>query len=176
MVSAPPAAPARPARRRHRDPLGIALTAVVLALGAGTAWWVFTPERFPTAGDRLQTLGTVGQPLFLTIDSSPSGEVELRSATPRLGADSVDADVRVVLCDRPVTRGALPGRAEDRCASLLPLEGSSLRREGSAVLGIEITPRAEGVVVVEGVGVDYRTGLRWGSETTGLRVEVSASS
>lgn len=162
----------------HRDLRGLLAGGVVLALAAGAAWWVLTPERFGPAGSRIMAQGNVGQPMLFGTFATPSEAVALRSVTPSVRSNTADADVRVVLCDDARSRspvGSVIASAEQECARLLSLDGSRLAA-GDTRLLLEITPRAVGSVEVQGLDIAYRDGARWGSERAGLFVEVSASS
>ena len=102
--------------------------------------------------------------------------MELRSVRARVEAGS-GAEVRVVLCDGAKdVLGAARGTAAQMCARVVDPTGERLGRVGPGrQLVLEVVPRRPGRVVVNGVQLSYRSGLRFGSEATGERVVVVAS-
>jgi hypothetical protein len=108
-----------------------------------------------------------------------SGDVRLRGAEPVIRENSAGAAVRVLLCGNrtrpgsPVL-GAVAGPAERACATTGPPRDTTLAPVSpqTPYLVIEVTPRAPGTVVVEGLRVRYRDGLQRGEQQSGLKVTV----
>ena len=155
--------------------------AVVLALGS-TTWWVTHPDVFDDAGDYGVRADPrpVGRTMYFGIVTTSSRderrELELRSVTPVVRANTAEAELTVYLCeiapDSPY--GAIVGqrkRPSRVCGTLEPvtdgmrfLTGKGTPRQ-QLVLAVRTTKR--GVVKVKGAEVSYRDGLRRGTEVTG---------
>lgn len=125
----------------------------------------------------------VGDSAVITMFAQPlSGEVRLVSAEPVVAGNSAEATVRVLLCGNPTdlpvntTIGTDLGRAEEVCSSTSSPRGATLGRVSSRApyLVIEVTPQVPGAVTVDGLRVEYRTGLQRGRQDSGLDVTMRA--
>lgn len=168
------AAPTRPPRAR-----AAAAAALAALLLAGATWWATHPDRFDPVGDRWELPDAViGQPILVGMFIDPGGAVTLRSAEPRVRTNTAHADIRVLVCDgRPDTEpvGSQRGSAAVACQAIHAPSGI---RIGKVVSGrsrqllLEITPRREGRVLVDGVRLSYRAGVRFGADATGVVVDI----
>ena len=170
-------APAATARPRSRRSLVATALVPVLALGAG-AWWVTHPsDAFRQQGSTMALPVAVGETGLAGLFVGAGREVTLRDVRPVLTTNTADATVRVVLC-QPVADliGSGRGTVESACSRVLPLEGAALsgERAGRPYLLVAITPKRAGTVVVDGVEISYRDGVRRGTETAGVTVKVDA--
>ena len=147
--------------------------AVVLLLGSG--WWLTHADELPAAGGNELTISTtIGEPVLFGVFADPDRTIALRTVRARVRSNTADAVIRVLVCSGGDGDALAMDRAlaKDRCASLptlrgqrlLPLPGPGPR------LVVEVVPRRTGQVVIEGVSVSYRAGLRRGSENTGPRM------
>lgn len=131
-------------------------------------------------------LGARGQantPLLLGFDHFPHrGEaVELREAVPLL--DGGSAEVRVALCTPPygdrTLVGTDVGTLEEVCTEVLPVEAATYQHPFGAdtvrQLVLEVTPRSSEPVLVNGLRVKYRDGIRRGTALVGPRAKVEVS-
>lgn len=166
---------ARPTMRR------VLVAGVAVALLAGFAWWSTHPRGFTAPGNRVGTEQAVlNRPLLVGMFANPAGAVELRGVKARVRLNTAAADIRVVLCRGPRDVnpvGFVVGSAKTHCLSLQPLHGSTLRRVTSSTsdqLLVEVIPRHPGRVLVDGVDVSYRSGIRFGTEATGVVIDVTA--
>ena len=165
-----------------RRRLVVAVLAVAIAVGA-LAWWVTHPNVFEPVGSSVTGSVPVGDSAIITMFAHPrSGEVRLVSAEPIVAENSAEAAVRVLLCGNPTdlpvntTIGSDRGRAEEVCSSTSSPQGARLERVSSRApyLVIEVTPRAPGTVTVNGLRIEYRTGLQRGQQDSGITVRMRA--
>ncbi|MDT7548442.1 MAG: hypothetical protein QOE84_836 [Actinomycetota bacterium] len=170
---------ATPRNARPSVRAGLGLLVAVLLLAAG--WWFTNADSFSPVGNGLSVRkAAVGQPLLFGVFADPGGAVELGSATARVRTNTADATVRVIICRG--ARGSSPIGIERRpaaaaCTSVGRPRGSLLGRvrgSRSPQLVVEVIPRRPGQVVIAGVHLSYRSGLRWGRNNTGPVITVVA--
>jgi hypothetical protein len=132
------------------------------------------PSRFTAVGSRLESPGHISRTLLVSTEVYPSSEVVLRSARLRIRENTSQATVRLVLCADTLEHGAYEGTAAQHCGRVIPISGGQLvplARNGQQLMA-EVTPHRPGIVQLDGVDVRYRSGLRWGSESSGWIIRV----
>ena len=151
--------------------------AVVLLLGSG--WWLTHADELPPVGNEWAITTTVGQPVLFGVLVDPDRTIALRTVRARVRSNTADAVIRVLICTglQGNEIGVDRARATDLCASLPTLRGQRLLPLPGAGprLVVEVVPRRTGQVVIEGVSISYRAGLRRGSENTGSRMLTTVS-
>ena len=149
---------------------------LLLALVA-SAWWATHPNRFDPVGNRIGTdRAAVGSPLLFGVAADPRSDVDLRTVRARVTENTAGARVRVLLCRDDELIGSAIGPAETTCRGVRPASGATLhpfKKEIDPKLVIEVVPRRPGRVVIDGVRIAYRSGLRWGWQSTGIVVDVT---
>jgi hypothetical protein len=168
---------ARPGRRV------LALGVVVLAVLILGGWWVTHPTRLAPVGSATSVQATVGQSVVVGLFAYPQdGDVVLRGAVPRVAEGSAAAKVRVLWCVGPPGGspiGALRATAEASCTQTPRLGGKRLTRPraqtGFGHLVVEVVPLEPGQVTIEGADVAYSTGLRRGTQSSGVVVKLDAA-
>ena len=183
MTIADPPRPVTPRSAARRTTTRIlAGTSVVAVIGL-CGWWATHPDALQPVGSAFDAPVPIGDSLVVTMFAQPtSGAVHLLGAEPVITENSADAVVRVLRCGNPeglperTTIGAERGRAEEVCATTGPARASTLERvSGTApYLVVEVIPRSTGTVTVEGLLVEYRTGLQRGQQKSGLVVTISS--
>lgn len=177
MTVVEPAEASPRGRRRRAVALGAAL-----AVLAPAGWWLTHPQELGEQGSELGGPVAVGEVFLAGVFAYPAeGDVVLRDAVPRVRTNTADAEVRVHFCVAPVIGmpiGSMRMAAEQQCGELPPLEGQRLARPTPenrlAHLVLEIVPRQAGEVAVEGLDVSYSSGLRRGTQASGITVKVRA--
>lgn len=187
----------RDASRRPRWPWLVAIGVFVLvAAGVPTGIWfvhwrssLHSLSEYPTYG--------VGGPLAIgkteylggnlwaqdTI-THPSRPMELSlhisMIRPVVVTNTAGADIRILRCvlalDGPGPEGDASGRS--RCASLSPFESGDITlgfQRGDDDIVIAVTPRRAGKVRIAGVEVHYSSGLRHGTQHTGVQIWTSTT-
>lgn len=140
----------------------IVAAVAVVALGG---WWVTHPSTFGPAGNESITSSVVGDPLVLPAWIYPDSRVDLRSVMPVVVANTAGAELSMFVCPSTVAVGNV--ELADECQPFsagTPLEG----RPQELVVHVDGT--RPGVIKIEGFEVEYRQGLRFGSEVTGLHL------
>jgi hypothetical protein len=158
------------------------ITAVVVVLIlTGWGWSLTHPNLIDGSGSGVYGTAEVGESILFGIAPGPKREVVLRHAAGHVTVNTASADVRVVLCNQMRDRSVLGsklGTAAAQCTSLTPLAGAHLRRitsDRSAQLLVQVTPRRVGEVVIDGVDLAYRAGIRWGWQRTGPTIRLRVS-
>lgn len=170
-AGSPAAAPtARRWWRRRR-----ALVVVVLVLGLV---WLLTPRAFSSYSSEPVYGFTEPVPDDLAVDLAayPDRDVQVLWVRPRVTTGAADTHVSVLLCDGDGAGsgvGVTYGPLEPHCTDPRLPEGETVvRRDGNdgtqMVLTVARTPG--GTVVVDGVDVVYRDGLRLGYQRVGSRL------
>lgn len=158
-------APERPARRPRR-----VLVAAVAAVLAAGAWWWSHPAAFRDVGNVVTGVSEPGVPAYVGVVEPPDGaEVELLDVTPRVVFNSGDAEVLVRVC----RDGGVGMVYADSLAQWCPVpEAPSGPFGRNDQIVLEVIGEG-GVVVVDGVDVTYRAGVRRGTQATGLQAAVT---
>lgn len=175
--------PAR-TRSRRRWLIAAVLAAVLVAVLGGVAgWrWLHGARVFDDGGNGVGgpiPVGRTGYSLVLSGAAGTGGvTVDLRSVTPHVVRNTAQAAIRVLVC-RENGRILLVGASPDTpyCTAVQPF-AAGVRRfshnlDGAAVV-LAITPNRPGRVVISGVDVVYRYGVRYGAQRTGLTIDYVA--
>jgi hypothetical protein len=148
----------------------VALGAAVVVLLSAGGWWLTHPAPLRSFQNRTTLRLAVGQAGTYSLFVWTRGTVHLREASPVLAAGADHADVRVLMCrtkDGTPAVFSLRGKAEQVCAATRQVSGSTLhpptKGEPWQVV-VEVVPRSRGTVVVDGIRLAYRDGLRRGSQ------------
>ncbi|MFN8018702.1 MAG: hypothetical protein U0P45_11325 [Acidimicrobiales bacterium] len=167
-------------RRRGRLVLAIAVVAVLLVAGGLAAWRATTPSAFPAYGNAWGYDGTipVGQGYAVAMVDGVGGRaVTLEGARARVSDASASVAVDVLLCVPTEGREAGVGSVgldelAPFCDRLLPVDGQDLAElpEQTSIVAT-FTPLANGPVVIRGIDLTYREGVRTVTQHTGTRVE-----
>lgn len=180
-LDAPPDAVEPPQRRAHPRRLLVGLLAAALLVAGG--WWLMHPTAFPEQGGfGVRSTLNVGERLYVGAGpmSGPGASTKalsLHSIEPRVLWNSAEARVTAMLCPLSGSGGigAVP-EWQPHCTSLTTLAGFDGRwGTDRAQVVLEIVPERDGVVVVEGVTIRYRDGVRWGAQVTGGTFEATAT-
>ena len=176
-VEVAPAAPVEPVRRRRPRWIWLGLLVSLATLG----WWDTHAGALTPVGNAISTPAPVGQAVLIGLFPGASDDISVLSVRPRVSENTARAEIRVVAClgasGSGLIGGAL-GTAAQNCASVrdprhlvLPPTGP-----GAPQLVVEVIPRQPGRVVIDGVHLRYRQGLRWGSQDTGTVLTVTTAS
>ena len=160
------------------------LGAGVLVAAGWAYWWWTPPEAFGPYGNGIGGRIEAGQAMHYDTGLHPvrrDGEdpepipVTLNEVTPVVSENSADADIEVRLCrvaDGGTGIGAV--RSVRRfCDALDVIDGDTQLRPPDQVI-VTVVPQRPGVVHIEGAPVDYRDGIRRGSQHSGLEIHVRA--
>ncbi len=146
---------------------------VMLAVFGG--WWL-THDRALTGGGSIGSgPAPVGDTIYADLGVYPApGEkskitIDISSLRLRTTVNTAGASVAVVYCAMTPSGGVgVVGSADIKkeCSSLTPFTSGSIML-GRQPLLVAITPKHAGTVVVDGVDIHYRHGLRYGSQHVG---------
>ncbi|WP_152188623.1 hypothetical protein [Georgenia satyanarayanai] len=157
--------------RARRRVLALLLL-VALVLGAGLWWWSH-PQAFQGPGNSVTASTEPGRSLFLGLAYAPhDADVSLIGVRPRVVADDTPARVTVHVCrpaDPYLSVGVSHDHVEDICASLREPTGPL---DATDQLVVEVVAQEEGAVVIDGLDVTYRAGVRRGTQWTGEHATV----
>jgi hypothetical protein len=157
--------------------LGVVIAVLGVAAAVVAPQVIVDADAFGDAGNELSGQVRVGQP-FLVGLGSPADAVDLRSAVPRVRADSAPAVADVLVCDDPNVEGIGAARGlgalSRHCGTPRPVPGTRLDPDGEddPYLVLIVVPLAPGEVQIDGVDVTHRSGWRDVTEHTGPRVVV----
>ena len=105
--------------------------------------------------------------------------ITVGSAVPRVSENSADADIELVLCrllDSDSRIGSIPAEElTSYCAEEIPVTGAYESLPLTAQLLLRITPRQAGTVLIEGIDLTYRQGIRRATVHAGLETVVTAT-
>jgi len=172
---------ARPALTRWR--LLLALVGVGALVIAGWAFWWWThPNAFGPYGSQVGGRIEVGRPMYYDTGLYPAhrdGEeperipVTLKQVTPVVIDNSADADIQVRVCRRaePGTGVGAVRSVRRFCDALDVIDDDMQLRSTDQVIAT-VVPQRPGVVHIEGFRVDYRDGIRRGSQHSGLEIRL----
>lgn len=160
--------------------LFIALTAVAVGL-----WlrWLYSAHAFGSAGGyELASRRPVGAVFYSPDMTYPDAKqpvtVDIRSVSPRIVENTAGATVEVLICHRNDAISHLGSADLSFCAWTQPFSPGALTLggddPGTNSIILAITTRQLGTVVIDGVHVTFRQGLRHGREDTGGRIVVRA--
>lgn len=140
----------------------IVVAAAVMALAG---WWLTHPSAFWPAGNESITTSVVGDPLVLPAWIHPDSGVHLRSVAPVVVANTGGAELSMFVCPSGVAVGNVELADDCRPFSAgTPFEGSAQE------LVVHVDGTSPGVIKIEGFEVEYRQGLQFGSDVTGLHL------
>jgi hypothetical protein len=189
LTPAPGDAPAAPARSRRGQVVAALLVIVLVGAVVWAGWWLTHPDRFAYGNEIAFHPLPVGESVLVdtglvpgTIDDTGTfseATVKITSVAPRVVRDDGgDAVLTLWLCQR-TDAGAVGSVAADKlprfCDPATEIEGEvgTFTYAEQQVL-LQVTPSGPGRVVIEGVDVTYRDGLRRGTEHAGNRIVVTA--
>jgi hypothetical protein len=169
---------ARPGRRLPAWAGHAIVGAIIIGLVAWSAWWATHPNRFASVGNRIGTAeAKVGVAYLYGVSADPRADVDVRSVRPRVTENSAQAGMRVLWCDHAELLGSALGPAEAYCESVEPVTDGTLRpfkRGVNPQLIVELRPTRPGRVLIDGFGIAYRSGFRWGWQNAGIVIDVTA--
>ncbi len=161
--------PGRSGRARRR--LLVLLPVIALVLGAALWWWSH-PRAFADHGAGLGAVTEVDEVRYFGI-ANPPRDLEILAVRPLVTGDSADATVTAVVCvGEDASSGIGAGGSEmvaERCLSLREPVGPITPDDQ---LLVEVRGASEGTVVVDGVAVTYRDGIRRGTEVLDFDITV----
>ena len=164
---------APPQARRALTISTVAMLVTVLLTAGGR--WLTHADALSPSGNQVTAPTTVGRTVWLAANVETGGEaLQLRRVTPHLLANSSGATVDVVLCRRsadPLGVGAQADPPTRQCSALVPVGSADVilsQRPGGAELLVRVTPRRHGLVRIDGLDISYRTGLRTGTQRSGM--------
>lgn len=160
------------------------IVAGLLALGSAAAIgvrWYYGLERLKTAGStsavtiamKVGHAQTIDE--LVTIKPGDAPLVDVRQVTVRLGTNTAAATVDVEYCEPGnATPGsyALVGGAT--CASPIPFHPGPTNLDGGRLL-VRVEATKPGVVIVNGISVNYRQGVRHATQQLGPTVKVTVT-
>ena len=176
---------ARPQVRRALTAITAAMVVTVLLAAGGR--WLTHADALPSSGNQVTVPTAVGRTVWMSaaISTSPprdgrpvGARLQLRQVTPHVLENSSGATVDVLLCRRnadPVAVGAQFDPPPRQCASIEPFRSADVilsQRPGGAELLVRVTPHRPGLVRIGGLDISYRTGLRTGSQRSGMGMVV----
>jgi hypothetical protein len=173
----------RRTRRRWLFWGGVTLLAVA-ALAIGLWWrWLYSAHALHSGGGgELGFPRPVGATFYSQAMVFPDGDqtvtLDVRSVTPRVVQDTADATIKVLVCHRNDSISHLGSDDLSFCSWTKPFEPGMLTigadDPGTNSIILAITTAHLGRVVIDGVHVTYRQGLRHGSQDTGDQITVRA--
>ncbi|PYF98359.1 hypothetical protein SAMN05216184_11111 [Georgenia satyanarayanai] len=149
----------------------VLLPVVALILGAALWWWSH-PRAFEGYGAGLGAVTEVGEARYFGLGHPPRG-LEILEVRPLVVPGSVDATVAAVVCVGTGDKGGVGAGDSEMVA-----EGCLSVREPAGPLTpddqllVEVRGASEGTVVVDGVAVTYRDGVRRGTEVLDFDITV----
>lgn len=165
--------------RRHQRLFAAVIVLAVLMTGLVLGWrWmnyaaVFAPTQQPSQFSALVPGQTIYSTLMLDSADENNSPVTvfLTSARPNVAYNSANATVSVLKCTRAgETAGYGTWDAAHLggiCASMTPLKPGDVSFGPDTILLLAITAHTAGQVSVDGIDVEYTTGLRRGHQTIG---------
>lgn len=172
----PAAARARRAARRYSRS-ALATVALLVMVGIAAGWWITHPGAFADYGPAAVETGSVRAGEVVLVDGvlAPDGIVELRRVEPQLAAGSAEVTMFVQVCSEGAAGGVgfVVGQPlEPFCPEPQIVSGTEFGAPGQQLV-VTMVPTEPGEIVIDGFEVSYRRGLRFGSQLTGARIEIS---
>jgi hypothetical protein len=140
------------------------------ALGSGIGYGLGGPAR---VGETVYS-----GPMVFSASGSVA-TVDIRSITPRVIHDSAGAQIRTLVCERNSTTfpvgGVLARTSYSWCRPFhlgVVTVGPDDAADGQISVILAVTARHGGSVDIDGVHVDYRQGVRHGSATSGMELQL----
>jgi hypothetical protein len=112
------------------------------------------------------------------------GELSLHISAIRaiVALNTADADISILRCvlanDGPGPDGASRGAAKATCSSLRPFDSGAVTvgfRKGDDDIVVAVSPKRAGKVRISGIELQYSSGLRHGTQHTGVQLSFRTS-
>ena len=148
------------------------------AIGIGVHWYTSldilrTDGATPSASVSMSAGGTHIIDELVATNPGYNYLVDVRSVSVRVGANTADATVKVMTCE---AGGGSPGAfalvGGATCLTPVDFHAGAMNLASERLL-VQVRARRPGTVVIDGITVSYRSGIRHASQDVGPKVTIA---